>query len=49
VGEELVDAAIIRSAFLAVDWPTWRTAPIWCPCWSKIAYSLLISMSLPSG
>ena len=36
----------MRSAFLAVDWPTWRTAPIWRPFWSWIAYSLMTSMSL---
>ncbi len=23
-----------RSTFLAADWPTWRTAPIWVPFWS---------------
>ncbi len=33
-------------AFLAMLWPTWRTAPSWRPCWSKMAYSLLTSMSL---
>src|SRR5262245_18157440 len=27
-------------------WPTWRTAPIWRPSWSQMAYSLLISMTL---
>src|SRR5262245_9783177 len=36
----------IRRAFLAALWPTWRTAPIWRPSWSKMAYSLLTSTSL---
>ena len=35
-----------RMAFFALLCPTWRTAPIWLPCWSEMAYSLLTSMSL---
>lgn len=28
------------------DWPIWRTAPIWRPCWSYTAYSLVTSKTL---